>query len=59
MSVFASKNLKVNVMKTTLVDDFLKKHLGDPELGAPLGDIERLKKFPQVVINAICTVQSL
>jgi hypothetical protein len=35
-------------MATKYVDDFIQKHRGDSSLGAPLGDNNRLEKFPKV-----------
>uniref|UniRef100_A0A915MF03 Uncharacterized protein n=1 Tax=Meloidogyne javanica TaxID=6303 RepID=A0A915MF03_MELJA len=43
-----AENLKVNVMRTNYVDTFLEKNRGNPSLGAPIGNVERLNKFPKL-----------
>nr|CAD2202996.1 unnamed protein product [Meloidogyne enterolobii] len=48
LTVFAGENLKVNVMRTNYVDTFLEKNRGNPSLGAPIGNVERLNKFPKL-----------
>nr|CAD2195043.1 unnamed protein product [Meloidogyne enterolobii] len=48
LTVFASENLKVNVMRTNYVDTFLERNRGNPSLGAPIGNAERLNKFPKL-----------
>uniref|UniRef100_A0A0M3IQ20 Altered inheritance of mitochondria protein 24, mitochondrial n=1 Tax=Ascaris lumbricoides TaxID=6252 RepID=A0A0M3IQ20_ASCLU len=48
MSVFASEQLPLNVMKTNEVESFLSRYLGSAALIAPQGDANRLAQFPQV-----------
>uniref|UniRef100_A0A1I8BCJ7 G domain-containing protein n=1 Tax=Meloidogyne hapla TaxID=6305 RepID=A0A1I8BCJ7_MELHA len=48
LTVFASEHLKVNIMKTKYVDTFFQRNRGNPLLGAPIGNNERLNKFPKL-----------
>uniref|UniRef100_F1KS01 G domain-containing protein n=1 Tax=Ascaris suum TaxID=6253 RepID=F1KS01_ASCSU len=48
MSVFASEQLPLNVMKTNEVESFLSRYLGSAALIAPQGDANRLAQFPQL-----------
>jgi len=47
-TVFASNRLKINVIQTTKVEEFLNNFAGNSLLGAPIGDFRRLNIFPKL-----------